>query len=77
MFGIQILRKIYSAVWLRKILTFMFPSKLTKSVRSLFFREGNKPKLQEGLNKKIQLYYQNEIKELEQVLSVNLDRWRK
>jgi len=71
------IRKIYSAVWLRKILTFMFPSKLTKSVRSLFFREGNKPKLQEGLNKKIQLYYQNEIKELEQVLSVNLDRWRK
>ena len=55
----------------------MFPSKLIKSVRSLFFRERNKPKLQEGLRKKIQLYYQNEIKELEQVLSVNLDRWRK
>ena len=71
------IRKIYSAVWLRKILTLMFPSKLIKSVRSLFIREGNKPKLQEGLRKKIQLYYQNEIKELEQVLSVNLDRWRK
>ena len=55
----------------------MFPSKLIKSVRNLFFREGNKPKLQEDLRRKIQLYYQNEIKELEQVLSVNLSRWIK
>jgi hypothetical protein len=71
------IRMIYSVVWLRKTLTLMFPSKLIKSVRNLFFREGNKPKLQEDLRRKIQLYYQNEIKELEQVLSVNLSRWIK
>ena len=71
------IRKIYSAVWLRKILAFMFPPKLIKLVRKIIFREGNKPKLQEDLRKKIQLYYQNEIKEMEQILSVNLSRWKK
>jgi len=73
----NVIRMIYSVVWLRKILVFMFPSKLIKSVRNILFMEGNKPKLQDDLRKKIQLYYQNEIKELEQILSLNLGRWKK
>ena len=71
------IRKIYSAVWFRKFLIFMFPSALIKGVRSVLFTEGDKPKLQEDLKKRIQLYYQNEVQQLEQILTVNLDRWRK
>jgi len=71
------IRMLYSVVWFRKFLTFLFPSKLIKSVRNILFRKGNKPKLQEGLRKKIQLYYQNDTQQLEQILSVNLERWKK
>jgi len=71
------IRMIYSVVWLRKFLTFMFPSKLLKLVRGTLFRKGDKPKLQESLKKEIQLYYQNDIQQVEQILSVNLETWKK
>ena len=73
----NIIRKIYSVVWLRKILTFIFPEKLVNSIKSILFNKGKKPKLSEESREVLFSYYKSDIENLEQLLSVNLSRWKK
>ena len=73
----NIIRKIYSVAWLRKILTFIFPETLVNSIKSILFRKGKKPKLSEENRNILFSYYKSDIEDLEQLLSVNLSRWKK
>ncbi len=73
----NIIRKIYSVVWLRKILTFIFPKKLVNSIKSILFNKEKKPKLSAASREVLFSYYKSDIEDLEQLLSVNLSRWKK
>lgn len=73
----NMIRKIYSVVWLRKILTFIFPEKLVNWIKSILFNKGKKPKLSEESREVLFSYYKSDIENLEQLLSVNLSRWKK
>ena len=71
------IRMIYSVVWLRKLLTFLFPSSLVKLIKYLLFSKGNKPKLSDLTRGTVLEYYKLDIEKLEKLLSVNLSRWKK
>lgn len=73
----NIIRKIYSVVWLRKILTFIFSKKLVNLIKSILFNKGRKPKLSEEIREVLFSYYKSDIEDLEQLLSVNLSRWKR
>ncbi|MDG1719042.1 MAG: sulfotransferase [Flavobacteriales bacterium] len=73
----NIIRKIYSVVWIRKTLTFIFSKKLVKWVKSILFNKEEKPKLSEKSREVLFSYYKSDIEDLEQLLSVNLSRWKK
>jgi len=73
----NIIRKIYSVVWIRKILTFIFSKKLVNLIKSILFNKGGKPKLSEKSREVLFSYYKSDIEDLEQLLSVNLSRWKK
>jgi len=73
----NLIRKIYSVVSLRKLLTLIFPFNLVKGIKSFLFNKGNKPKLSDKTRNNILEYYLSDIQKLEQLLSVNLRRWKK
>jgi hypothetical protein len=73
----NLIRMIYSVVWLRKLLTFLFPYSLVKSIKHLLFSKGNKPKLSDLTRGTVLEYYKSDIEKLEKLLSVNLSRWKK
>ena len=73
----NMIRKIYSVIWLRKILTFIFPEKFVNLIKSILFNKGKKPKLSEDSRRVLFSYYKSDIEDLEQLLSVNLSRWKK
>lgn len=73
----NIIRRIYSVVWFRKVLSFIFPDTLVDFIKSILFNKGKKPKLLEESRKILLSYYKSDIEDLEQLLSVNLSRWKK
>ncbi len=73
----KIIRKIYSVVWLRKLLLFFFPSSMVRFIRSTLFIKGNKPRITTKSRKIFTEYYQEDICNLEELLSINLSEWKK
>ncbi len=73
----KIIRKIYSIVWLRKLLLFLFPFTLITFIKSTLFTKGKKPKITNESRKIFTEYYLNDICKLEELLSINLSEWKK
>ena len=71
------IRKIYSLVWLRKTLSFLFPVNIQIILKKALFNEDNKPKLSEKTRELLCKYYLSDIESLEKLLSVNLSKWKK
>lgn len=71
------IRKIYSIVWLRKTLSFLFPANSLNYIKKSLFNEDNKPKLSEKTRELLCTYYLSDIEDLEELLSVNLSQWKK
>ena len=71
------IRKIYSVVWLRKTLSFLFPVNIQIILKKALFNEDNKPKLSEKTRELLCKYYLSDIESLEELLSVNLSQWKK
>ena len=71
------IRKIYSIVWLRKTLSFLFPANFLNYIKTVLFNRGNKPKLSDRIRKLLHKYYLPDIERLEELLSVNLSQWKK
>jgi hypothetical protein len=47
------------------------------AIKSILFNKGKKPKLSEESREVLFSYYKSDIEDLEQLLSVNLSRWKK
>jgi hypothetical protein len=73
----KIIRKIYSIVWLRKLLSFLFPSTIVKFIKAMLFKKENKPRITTKNRKIFTEYYLDEICKLEALLSINLSEWKK
>ena len=73
----KIIRKIYSIVWLRKLLSFLFPFTLVTFIKSALFTKGKKPKITNESRKIFTEYYLDDICKLEELLSINLSEWKK
>ena len=73
----KIIRNIYSIVWLRKLLSFLFPSTFVGFIKSTLFKKGNKPKIPTEIRKIFTEYYLDDICKLEELLSINLSEWKK
>ena len=71
------IRKIYSIVWLRKTLPFLFPANFLNYIKTILFNRGNKPKLSDRIRELLHEYYLPDIERLEELLSVNLSQWKK
>ena len=73
----KIIRKIYSIVLLRKLLSFLFPSTIVKFIKATLFKKENKPRITIENRKIFTEYYLDEICKLEALLSINLSEWKK
>ena len=73
----KIIRLIYSFVFLRKILTFLFPIYLVKNIRVLLFKTDKKPELLMETRSQLRIIFNDDIKKLEEVLAKNYSKWIK
>ena len=73
----KIIRLIYSFVFLRKILTFLFPIYLVKNIRVLLFKSDEKPELLKETRSLLKRIFNDDIKNLEEVLSKDYSKWIK
>ena len=71
------IRFIYSFVFLRKILTFLFPIYLVKSIRVLLFKADKKPELLKETRIQLKIIFNDDIKKLEEVLCKDYSKWIK
>jgi len=72
-----IVRKIYSVVWLRKLLNKLIPSSIIKTIKTTLFRKDKKPKLSEESRLELYAVFNEDVKQLEELLAKDLSRWRK
>ena len=73
----KVIRLIYSFVFLRKILTFLFPIYLVKNIRVLLFKTDKKPELLKETRSQLRIIFNDDIKKLEEVLAKNYSKWIK
>ncbi len=73
----KIIRKIYSVIWLRKLLSFLLPSTFVRFTKSTLFKKRIKPKITTESSKTFTEYYLDDICKLEELLSINLSEWKK
>jgi len=71
------IRFIYSFVFLRRILTFLFPIGLVKNIKILLFKIDKKPKLLKETRIHLRKIFKNDIKKLEEVLGKDYSKWIK
>tara|TARA_Y100000746_G_C15451485_1_gene427362 strand:- start:1071 stop:1928 length:858 start_codon:yes stop_codon:yes gene_type:complete len=73
----KIIRKVYSMIFLRRLLKNILPVKFTSIVKKNLFSDSKKPILCNKLRKKIIKYYINDIEKLEKAMNKNLILWKK
>ena len=73
----KVIRLIYSFVFLRKILTILFPIYLVKHIRVLLFKSDKKPELLKETRSLLKKIFNDDIKKLEEVLAKNYSKWIK
>lgn len=73
----KIIRLIYSFVFLRKILTFLFPVYLVKNINVLLFKSDKKPELLKETRSLLSIIFNDDIKKMEEVLAKNYSKWIK
>jgi len=73
----KIIRLIYSFVFLRKILTFLFPVYLVKNISVLLFKSDKKPELLKETRSLLSIIFNDDIKKMEEVLAKNYSKWIK
>ena len=71
------IRFIYSFVFLRKILTFLFPIYLVKNIRGFLFKADKKPELLKETRSQLKKIFNDDIGQLEKVLGKDYSKWIK
>ena len=69
-------RKFYSLVWARRMLSFLLPNKVIETLKDFLFKQG-KPKLSDDLKNELLQLYNEDIGLLEGLLNMDLRRWKK
>ena len=73
----KVIRFIYSFVFLRKTLTFLFPIYLAKNIRAFLFKADKKPELLKETRSQLRIIFNDDIKKLEEVLGKDYSQWIK
>lgn len=73
----EAIRKVYSLVYLRKVLNILLPKTLTKRIRSMFFKKDKKPILSEHTRTQLKVFFKNDVVELSKMLSMDFSKWIK
>ena len=73
----NIIRFIYSFVFLRNILTSFLPKKLIKAIRSVLFKRDKKPSLSEETKEKLKAIFTDDVNELSKILNKDFSSWIK
>ena len=73
----KVIRFIYSFVFLRKMLIFLFPIYLVNNARDFLFKADKKPKLSNETRSLLRKIFTDDIKKLEKVLSKDYSKWIK
>jgi len=71
------IRFIYSFVFLRKILTFIFPKSLVKNIKGLLFKADKKPELLEETRNQLKQFFSDDVRQLGGVLGKDYSKWTK
>ena len=71
------IRTIYSFVGFRKVLNKILPKQIVKNLKEILFSKANKPVLSNSLKVKLNNFYANDIKKLEELLTFDLGQWTK
>ena len=71
------IRFIYSFVFLRKILTFIFPKALVKNIRGFLFKANKKPVLLEETRVQLKQFFTDDVRELGKFLGKDYSKWIK
>jgi len=73
----KVIRFIYSFVFFRRILTFLFPIYLVKNIRFFLFKSDKKPELLKETRSLLRKIFHDDIKKLEKVLGKDYSKWIK
>jgi hypothetical protein len=73
----RLIRFIYSFVFIRNILTFLFPDSLVKSIRLALFKQNKKPKLSDDTREYLKHFFKDDIMEVSQLLHKDFSKWIK
>ena len=71
------IRFIYSFVFLRKSIAFMFPKSVVKNIRNLLFKADKKPKLLKETRNQLKQFFSNDVKVLGEILDKDYSKWTK
>ena len=71
------IRLIYSFVSFRKILYKVLPKKKVRKIKEKLFSKSKKPKLSDVSRAQLINLYADDIKQLEELLSIDLSQWKK
>jgi len=71
------IRFIYSFVSFRKIFNKAFPKKKVRKIKEKLFSKSKKPKLSDVSRAQLINLYADDIKQLEELLSIDLSQWKK
>ena len=71
----RIVRKIYSFVFVRKMLASILPQNLIRVIRNLLFIEDKKPKLSNSTRDFLKRHYESDVIELSKLLNKDFSKW--
>lgn len=71
------IRRLYSFIFVRNILTFLLHKKIISSIRSLLFKHNKKPVLSEDIRKQLQQYFKKDILRLNHLMNKDFAKWIK
>tara|TARA_B100000700_G_C14910348_1_gene791919 strand:- start:197 stop:1057 length:861 start_codon:yes stop_codon:yes gene_type:complete len=73
----NIIKIIYSLVFFRKLMLFFLSPRIVRFIKSILFIKQNKPSITRETREVLTEYYQDDIANLEKLLSINLSQWKK
>ena len=71
------IRLVYSFVFLRKTLTFIFPKSLVKIIRRFLFKTDKKPKLLKETRNQLKQFFSDDVRRLSGLLAQDFSKWIK
>ena len=73
----KVIKFIYSFVFLRRILIFLFPIYLVKNIRVFLFKADRKPELLKKTRSQLRKIFNDDVRKLEKVLCKDYSKWIK